>query len=181
MPNVSSRKRKLGSILNSLMYRDLGFPAPPDDGYGPEPATKIAWSAAEVSKYFRTDGAASKYLNRRRPKFPIHQPCAVQLAPTLASGPDALSITNSFTSRSMFELKPQTTAVKDALIASYGHALPKCPRCGARMVMSCREAWPSEPLIFTFECRGCSSVMQRVKAPGGADHASPAVCGGRLG
>ena len=52
------------------------------------------------------------------------------------------------------------------LIASFGRPLPFCPTCNSRMVMSCREAWDLEPLVFTFECRTCSFVMQRVKAPG---------------
>ena len=52
------------------------------------------------------------------------------------------------------------------LIASFGRPLPVCPICNSRTVMSCREAWPAEPLIFTFECRRCRFVMQRVKAPG---------------
>ncbi len=33
------------------------------------------------------------------------------------------------------------------------------------MAMSCREAQRSEPDVFTFECRSCRLVMQRVKAP----------------
>jgi len=60
------------------------------------------------------------------------------------------------------------------LIASFGRPLPVCQNCNSRMVMSCREAWRSEPLIFTFECRSCRFVMQRVKAPafltGEAEH-----------
>lgn len=50
------------------------------------------------------------------------------------------------------------------LIASFGRPLPVCPNCSSRMVMSCREAYSSEPIIFTFECRSCRFVMQRVKA-----------------
>jgi hypothetical protein len=52
------------------------------------------------------------------------------------------------------------------LIASFGRRLPACPNCNLRMAMSCREAYPSEPVIFTFECRSCCFVMQRVKARG---------------
>jgi hypothetical protein len=50
------------------------------------------------------------------------------------------------------------------LIASYGRPLPICPNCDSRMVMSCREAYTAEPLTFTFECRRCCCVMQRVTA-----------------
>ena len=57
------------------------------------------------------------------------------------------------------------SAAIDDLIASFGRPLPVCPNCNSRMVMSCREAWRSEPLIFTFECRSCRLVMQRAKAP----------------
>jgi hypothetical protein len=49
------------------------------------------------------------------------------------------------------------------LIASFGQPLPSCPNCKSRMVMSCREAYSLEPLVFTFECRSCRFVMQRVK------------------
>ena len=49
------------------------------------------------------------------------------------------------------------------LTASFGGPLPDCPRCKSRMVMSCREADVSEPLIFTFECKGCRFVMQQTK------------------
>lgn len=54
------------------------------------------------------------------------------------------------------------------LAASFGRPMPACPDCGRRMVMSCREAEPSEPFIFTFECRGCRFVMQRAKAAASA-------------
>jgi len=50
------------------------------------------------------------------------------------------------------------------LAASFGRAMPACPSCNVTMAMSCREAYMSEPLIFTFECRGCRFVMQRAKA-----------------
>src|SRR5262249_37252733 len=62
------------------------------------------------------------------------------------------------------------------LVASFGRALPPCPNCNLKMVMSCREAWPSEPLIFTFECRGCCAVMHRAKARAfGRQRARPIV------
>jgi hypothetical protein len=64
----------------------------------------------------------------------------------------------------MFEVKPETTAVMDRLVASYGQALPHCPNCHARMVMACREVEFSEPVIFTFQCRVCRNVLQRAKA-----------------
>ena len=50
------------------------------------------------------------------------------------------------------------------LIASFGRPMPFCPTCNSRMMMSCREAWDFEPLVFTFECRTCSFVVQRAKA-----------------
>lgn len=42
-------------------------------------------------------------------------------------------------------------------------AMPVCPKCHSKMVMSCREANSSEPFIFTFECRSCRFLFQRVK------------------
>lgn len=51
------------------------------------------------------------------------------------------------------------------LAASFGRPMPVCPKCHSKMVMSCREANSSEPFIFTFECRTCRFVFQRVKAP----------------
>ena len=54
-------------------------------------------------------------------------------------------------------------AKTEDLVASFGRPLPVCADCNARMVMSCREAYSAEPLIFTFECRNCRMVMQRVK------------------
>jgi hypothetical protein len=53
---------------------------------------------------------------------------------------------------------------KDELTASFGRAPPGCPNCYAEMVMACREAEPAEPIIFTFQCRICRSVLQRAKA-----------------
>lgn len=50
------------------------------------------------------------------------------------------------------------------LTASFGRPSPVCTDCNSRMAMSCREAYTAEPLIFTFECRTCRIVMQRVKA-----------------
>jgi hypothetical protein len=47
------------------------------------------------------------------------------------------------------------------LIASFGRPLPICPNCSSRLVMSCREAYASEPLIFTFECRVKAQVLRR--------------------
>jgi hypothetical protein len=41
------------------------------------------------------------------------------------------------------------------LIASFGRPMPLCPNCNSRTVMSCREAYPAEPVVFTFECRKC--------------------------
>jgi len=42
-------------------------------------------------------------------------------------------------------------------IASYGQPMPACPRCGTKMAMSCREA-----NVYTFECKKCSCVVQRL-------------------
>jgi len=61
------------------------------------------------------------------------------------------------------------TPVTKDLIASFGRPLPNCLKCKSRMVMSCREAEPLEPLTFTFECRSCRFVMQRTKARTSSD------------
>jgi hypothetical protein len=53
---------------------------------------------------------------------------------------------------------------KDKLIASFGRPMPNRPDCRAEMVMACREIEPAEPVIFTFQCRRCRSVLQRTKA-----------------
>ena len=60
--------------------------------------------------------------------------------------------------------KARAAIIKDQLIASFGRALPGCPNCHAEMAMACREIEPAEPIIFTFQCRICGSVLQRAKA-----------------
>jgi len=42
-------------------------------------------------------------------------------------------------------------------VSSYGRPTPACPRCGTEMAMSCREE-----NVYTFECKTCSSVAQRL-------------------
>jgi hypothetical protein len=51
-------------------------------------------------------------------------------------------------------------AVSDYLSASFGESFPNCLKCKTALVMACKESWPGEPDLYTFQCKRCGAVQQ---------------------